>query len=120
MSQLTILEEHVELTISFVTGSQTSSFFLGPAIVTISENLHIGTQRSWIPVASSLATACIAPCAGYLQDLAGRKWCLAVGMLCMCVGNIILALSQNFLQLMVGSTLTGIATAVQELTSIAA
>ena len=86
----------------------------------MAKDLHVGIERSWIPIASSLAFACVAPCAGYLQDLLGRRGSLAFGMLAACVGMILLATSQSFVQSVAGSTIAGVASAIQELTAIAA
>lgn len=101
-------------------GSQVPGFLVGPGINFIADDLGLGEERSWIVVSQSLASACLAPCAGYLQDMIGRRASLALALMFAIVGNVVSGTANGFVQAVVGSTLSGMGSAVQELTAIAA
>ncbi|KAJ9608520.1 hypothetical protein H2200_007508 [Cladophialophora chaetospira] len=102
-------------------GSNINSYFIGLVLLFMKADLKLNsTESSWIPVASSLTFACTAPCVGYLQDIFGRRNTLILGGLAGILGNGLMAGAHSFVTALIGSTFTGLANSLGELTAIAA
>ena len=102
-------------------GSNITGYFIGTVLLYMEAELKLNTtESSWIPVANSLTFACTAPCVGYLQDIFGRRNTLILGCLAGILGNGLLAGANSFAMAIVGSTFTGLANSLGELTAIAA
>lgn len=89
-------------------------------MVFIAKDLQIGDNLAWVSTCGGVAQACVVPCAGYLQDLIGRRGTLALGLLFLLVGIILTALAKSFAYLIAGGVIAGIGGGISELTAIAA
>jgi MFS family permease len=103
-----------------MTGSQITQFFIATTGLFIAKELDISSQYSWLGVAINLGYVSTAPSAGYLQDMFGRRNALIIGSLFDILGNIIIATSHSFPQIVAGSIIAGIGSAITELTTTAA
>lgn len=101
-------------------GSQINTFTIGPALPYIAPDLHAGIQQAWIPNAASLASACVIPCIGYIEDMNGRRICLSLGIAFNIAGIILFGTAQSFGQAVGAQALSGIGSVIQEMTAIAA
>ena len=86
----------------------------------IVEDLKIGKNESWLFVINNLAFACVAPCAGYLQDIFGRRNALIIGSLGNILGGVLAGAANGFGLLIFAQTVAGIGGAIGELTATAA
>ncbi len=83
-------------------------------------DLNIGTNESWLLIVNNLAFACVAPCAGYLQDIFGRRNALIIGSVGNILGGILSGAANGFGLLIFAFTVAGIGGAIGELTATAA
>ena len=83
-------------------------------------DLHIGANKTWLLIVNSLAFACIAPCAGYLQDIFGRRKALILGSIGNILGGVLTGAANGFALAIVGLTVSGVGGAIGELTATAA
>ena len=101
-------------------GSNLSGYFIGVVIDFLVPELKIGNNSSWLLMIGNLAFACVAPCAGYLQDIFGRRNALIIGSVGNILGNVLTGAANSFAMVVVGLTITGIGGAIGELTATAA
>lgn len=77
-------------------------------------------NETWLLFVSGLGFACIAPCAGYLQDIFGRRSSLIVGLIGNILGAVITGAANGFAMAIAGQVISGIGGAIGELTATAA
>ncbi|MCJ1473255.1 hypothetical protein MMC13_001906 [Lambiella insularis] len=100
-------------------GAQTPLYFVGGSLAYIVPVIGDPSFRTWLPVANTLAIACIAPLCGYLQDLFGRRYVLLSGGVLIIIGILLVAEAHSFGQAVTGMSFAGAGTAIGELTAIA-
>ncbi len=83
-------------------------------------DLNIGSNITWLLIGNNLAFACVAPCAGYLQDIFGRRIALIIGSLGNILGAILTGAANGFPMAISGLLISGIGGAIGELTATAA
>jgi MFS family permease len=101
-------------------GSQVCPLIFAAIITTVSVDLDGASELIWIFSASLVAMGVVAPFAGPLADLLGRKTVALVGVLSSMVGMILCAATSNVYGFIAGQTFTGIGMAIEELLSISA
>lgn len=101
-------------------GSNLGGYFIGATVTFMDQELHLGSNYTWLFVCSNLAFACVAPCAGYLQDIFGRRNALIIGSLGNIIGAIITGAANGFAMVISGLLISGIGSAIGELTATAA
>ena len=101
-------------------GSNISTYFLGVAINYMVPELKIGNNSSWLLIVNNLAFACVAPCAGYLQDIFGRRSSLVIGSIGNILGAVLTGAANGFALALLGLMISGIGGAIGELTATAA
>lgn len=82
--------------------------------------MGIGNEKSWLLLVTNLAFACIAPCAGYLQDIFGRRNALIIGSVGNILGSVLTVAANGFALAIVGLPVSGVGGAIGELTATAA
>lgn len=101
-------------------GSQITAFFISASGIFIAKELNISAEYSWLSVANNMGYVATAPTAGYLQDMFGRRNALIIGSVLNVIGNIIIGTGVNFPQIVAGSVIGGMGSALTELTTMAA
>jgi len=101
------------------TGSQVILYFTGGSLGFIEEDLGLARGSAWLPTANILAIAAACPYAGYLQDLFGKRYIALFGSACICIGCLLMALTNGFAMALAGMALSGVGAAIGELTGLA-
>lgn len=101
-------------------GSNLGGYFIGAAVDFMEPDLNIGSNATWLLIGTNLAFACVAPCAGYLQDIFGRRIALIIGSLGNILGAILTGAANGFAMAITGLLISGIGGAIGELTATAA
>ena len=83
------------------------------------KDLGVGLHAAWIPVANTLAIAAIAPLAGYLQDLVGRRNITIFGITVVIVGAALVGSARGFAQVVAGMAISGCGAGISELSALA-
>lgn len=100
-------------------GSQLILYFTGGSLSFVEDDLGLSRGSAWLPTANILAIAAACPYAGYLQDLFGKRYIALFGVVCICLGCLLMATAQTFAQALAGMTISGIGAAIGELTGLA-
>ncbi|KAL4765272.1 major facilitator superfamily domain-containing protein [Aspergillus foveolatus] len=104
---------------SFV-GSQIQPLLFAPIFPLVSSSFNASNLLFWFTCTQQIATGVVAPFAGSLADLFGRKSITLAGILSAMVGMILCAASPSAGGYLAGQVFNGIGIAVQELMAIAA
>ena len=110
----------VEIRADSYKGSNLGTYFIGATVTFIETDLNVGSNTTWLLIGGNLAFACVAPCAGYLQDIFGRRTALIVGSLGNILGAILTGAANGFAMAITGLIISGIGGAIGELTATAA
>ncbi|KAH8690520.1 fungal trichothecene efflux pump [Talaromyces proteolyticus] len=101
-------------------GSQVCPLIFAAIITAVTVDLDGASNLVWVFSSSLVAMGVVAPFAGPLADLLGRKTIAIVGVLSSMVGMILCAATPNVSGFIVGQTFAGIGMALEELLSISA
>ncbi|OJI98673.1 hypothetical protein ASPVEDRAFT_123073 [Aspergillus versicolor CBS 583.65] len=101
-------------------GSQIQPLLFAAIIPRVSADFGASDLLVWFFCTQQIASGVIAPFAGSLADLFGRKTITIAGVLSAMVGMILAAATPNAAGYLAGQAFTGIGIAVQELMAIAA
>ncbi|KAL5049149.1 hypothetical protein BDW71DRAFT_204901 [Aspergillus fruticulosus] len=104
---------------SFV-GSQIQPLLFAPIFPLVSSSFNASNLLFWFTCTQQIATGVVAPFAGSLADLFGRKSITLAGILSAMLGMILCAASPTAGGYLAGQIFNGIGIAVQELMAIAA
>jgi len=72
-------------------------------------------SEAWLGIANTLATAAIAPFAGSISDLVGRRWVAMIGAVFVLVGSFVVGFAHRMPVAIGGTTLIGVGGGLAEL-----
>lgn len=101
-------------------GSQVCSLIFAALVTTVANDLDAVDDLVWIFSAGLVSIGAVAPFAGPVADLFGRKIVTIVGVLASMLGMILCAATPNGNGFIAGQAIAGIGVAIQELMSISA
>ncbi|KAJ5818397.1 fungal trichothecene efflux pump [Penicillium riverlandense] len=101
-------------------GSQVCSLIFAALVSTVANDLDAIDDLVWIFSSGLVSISAVAPFAGPIADLFGRKSVTIVGVLASMVGMILCAATTNGNGFIAGQAITGVGVSIQELMSISA
>lgn len=101
-------------------GSQLQPLLFAAIIPVVSAEFHASNLLVWLFCTQQIATGVIAPFAGSLSDLFGRKKITIAGVISSMLGMIVSAATPTAAGYLAGQVFNGIGIAIQELMAIAA
>lgn len=101
-------------------GSQVCSLIFAALVTTVANELDAVDDLVWIFSAGLVSISAVAPFAGPVADLFGRKIVTIAGVFASMVGMILCAATSNGNGFIAGQTIAGVGIAIQELMSISA
>ncbi|KAJ5676109.1 fungal trichothecene efflux pump [Penicillium macrosclerotiorum] len=119
LSNVTFLMVLVGFCMAFV-GSQVISLIFAALVTTVANDLNAVDDLVWIFSAGLVSISAVAPFAGPVADLFGRKSVTIVGVLASMLGMILCAATPNGKGFIAGQAISGVGVGIQELMSISA
>lgn len=101
-------------------GSQVCSLIFAALVSTVANDLNADDDLVWIFSSGLVSISAVAPFAGPVADLFGRKSVTIVGVFASMVGMILCASTPNGNGFIAGQAIAGVGVAIQELMSISA